>query len=367
MKIRGAVLERLGSERPFAATRPITVTELELDDPGATEVRVRVECAGICHSDLSVVTGDRPRPTPMLLGHEASGIVEIVGDAVSEVAVGDRVVITFLPRCGECAGCATGGRLPCERGSAANESGRLLSGGRRLHRGDEEVFHHLGVSGFATHAVVDERSVVRVDPDVPAEIASLLGCAVLTGGGAVLNAQFRVPEKPVIIVGLGGVGMAALLVARALGHPTIGVDSTPEKLLRAAELGAVETYTPQDALEEQVQEHLVIEAAGNARAFETAVDLTAPGGQTVTVGLPPRDARSSISPLKLVAGARTITGSYLGSSDPKRDVPRYAKLWQQGDLPIDQLISDRVPLGQINEAMDALAEGRVLRQLIEFD
>ncbi|TPX04756.1 alcohol dehydrogenase, partial [Schumannella luteola] len=225
MRIRGAVLERTGDPRPYAASRPLAVRELELDPPASGELLVRIEVAGVCHSDLSVVDGNRPRPLPMLLGHEAAGIVEAAGPGVDDVAVGDRVVMTFLPRCGDCAGCASDGRMPCERGSAANGAGELLEGGRRLHADGGEVFHHLGVSAFADHAVVSRRSVVPVPHDVPADVAALLGCAVLTGGGAVLNAARPADGDTVMVVGLGGVGMAALLVARALGHPVIAVDA----------------------------------------------------------------------------------------------------------------------------------------------
>src|SRR6478735_7999798 len=184
MKIRGAILDHIGVPRPYATSAPLTIADLVLAPPGENELLVRVEAAGLCHSDLSVIDGNRVRPVPMLLGHEAAGVVERAGGE-SDLAVGQRVVLTFLPRCGQCAGCATDGLAPCIPGSAANGAGTLLSGSVRLSDG---VLHHLGVSGFATHAVVDRRSVVPVDSDVPAVVASLLGCAVLTGGGAVLNA-----------------------------------------------------------------------------------------------------------------------------------------------------------------------------------
>ncbi|MGB3892822.1 MAG: alcohol dehydrogenase catalytic domain-containing protein, partial [Mycolicibacter sinensis] len=177
--IRGAVLERIGAPRPYARSRPITVSELELAPPGPGELLVRVEAAGVCHSDLSVVDGNRVRPVPMLLGHEAAGIVEATGDGV-HIAPGQRVVLTFLPRCGHCPACATEGLTPCEPGSAANGAGTLLDGGIRLHRAGQPVFHHLGVSGFATHAVVSATSAVPVPEDVPPSVAALLGCAVLT-------------------------------------------------------------------------------------------------------------------------------------------------------------------------------------------
>lgn len=366
MKIRGAVLEQIGKPAQYAQSRPLLVCDLDLDGPEDEEILVRIECAGICHSDLSVVNGDRVRPVPMLLGHEASGIVESVGGAVTELHPGDRVVMTFLPRCGECSGCASNGRLPCSAGTASNTQGTLLSGQVRLHRGGEEVLHHLGVSGFATHAVVDQRSVVKVGPDVPPEVAALLGCAVLTGGGAVLNLAQPVPGDVLMVVGLGGVGMAALLTARALGAEVIGIDANEEKLEQALALGAAAAYTPADAAAKGVTAPTVVEAAGSARAFETAVALTAPGGTTITVGLPAPAALAQVSPLTLVAEARTIIGSYLGSAVPSRDVPIFADLWRQGRLPVEKLVSARIPLADINRAMDDLAEGRALRQIIHF-
>ncbi|MFE3292488.1 alcohol dehydrogenase catalytic domain-containing protein [Rhodococcus sp. NPDC059234] len=368
MRIRGAVLEEIGRPRPFADSRPISVCDLELDPPGPGELLVRIEAAGLCHSDLSVVDGNRVRPVPMLLGHEAAGRVEARGAGVSDVAVGDRVVMTFLPRCGECAGCAADGRMPCSAGSAANNEGVLLGGGRRLSRGGDSVHHHLGVSGFATHAVVDRRSVVTVGDDVPPEIAAVLGCAVLTGGGAVLNAAHPAPGDSIMVVGLGGVGMAAVLAAVSLGYgDVIGVDAMPEKLSTATELGATAVLTPTELAARGVRADVVVEAAGNARAFETAVAATAPGGTTVTVGLPSPDARSAISPLALVAEARTIVGSYLGSAVPSRDIPIYAQMWREGRLPVEKLVSSCITLDEINRGMDELADGHAIRQVVVFD
>ncbi|GAA1969033.1 alcohol dehydrogenase catalytic domain-containing protein [Isoptericola halotolerans] len=369
MQITGAVLERCGAPAPWADSRPLTVGPLELDPPGPGEIAVRIEAAGLCHSDLSVVDGNRVRPTPMLLGHEAAGIVEAVGDGVPDDAgtdVGTRVVMTFLPRCGRCEACGTDGRLPCSVGSAANAAGELVGGVRRLHRDGADVHHHLGVSAFATHAVVSATSVVPVPDDVPADVAALLGCAVLTGGGAVLNAGRPAPGQAVTVVGLGGVGMAALLVARALGHEVIGIDTMPAKLDLAHELGA-RALTPAEALDAGLRAPVVVEAAGNARAFETAYALTAPGGTTVTVGLPGPDARASISPLSLTAEARTVIGSYLGSAVPSRDIPRYVELWRAGRLPLERLVSARIGLDELPRALDRLAAGEELRQLITFD
>ncbi|QNJ93665.1 alcohol dehydrogenase catalytic domain-containing protein [Mycolicibacterium fluoranthenivorans] len=361
MRIRGAVLETIGAPAPYADSRPLRVTELDLSDPGDGELLVRIEAAGLCHSDLSVVDGNRVRPVPMLLGHEAAGIVEKVGGA-SDLTVGQRVVMTFLPRCGQCSACATDGLAPCLPGSAANAAGTLLSGAVRLGDG---VLHHLGVSGFATHAVVDRRSVVPVAHDVPPVVASLLGCAVLTGGGAVLNAGRPKPGQTVAVVGMGGVGMAAMLTA--LAHDdvrVIAVDRLPDKLVRAHELGAHEVCTPEQA--EAVRADVVIEAVGHPAALETAIGLTAPGGKTITVGLPHPDARISLSPLALVAQGRSLIGSYLGSAVPARDIPRFVDLWRAGRLPVEALVSATVSLDQINAAMDALAAGTAVRQIIEF-
>ncbi|HET6736547.1 alcohol dehydrogenase catalytic domain-containing protein, partial [Mycobacterium sp.] len=267
MRIRGAVLEQIGLPRPFAESRPISVGELDLAPPGDGELLVRIEAAGLCHSDLSVVDGNRVRPVPMLLGHEAAGVIEEVGAGVTDVTVGQRLVMTFLPRCGRCTACATNGLTPCEPGSAANAAGTLMSGERRLTRDGQPVHHHLGVSGFATHAVVDRRSVVPVPPDVPPVVASLLGCAVLTGGGAVINAGQPQPGQTVIVVGLGGVGMAAVITA--LAHDdvrVVGVDQLPDKLDRATAIGAHDAFTPEQARDLNLKAAVVIEAVGHPSA-----------------------------------------------------------------------------------------------------
>ncbi len=368
MKITGAVLEEIGRQRPYAESKPITISEVDLGEPGPTELLVRMEAAGLCHSDLSVVDGNRVRPVPMLLGHEAAGRVEKVGAEVSDIKVGQRVIMTFLPRCGECAGCKTDGRLPCQPGSVANNAGELMETEGHLSRDGERIYHHLGVSGFASHAVVDHRTVVPVADDVPAEIAAVLGCAVLTGGGAIINAVQAAEGESVMIVGLGGVGMAALITAVAQGiTKIIAVDNVEEKLAKAREIGAHETYTPQQVADEGIKASHVVECAGNARAFETAFKATASGGRTVTVGLPAPSAKAEITPLTLTAEARTVIGSYLGSAVPRRDIPQYVEWWRAGKLPVEHLISARIALEDINQAMDDLADAKAIRQIIVFD
>lgn len=365
--IRGAVLNVMGAEPPYADSRPITVDELELTGPGPRELLVRIEAAGLCHSDLSVVNGSRPRPLPMLLGHEAAGIVEEIGAGVDSVRVGQRVVMTFLPRCGECAACRSEGRLPCSAGSASNGEGTLLTGTRHLARGGDPIAHHLGISGFATYAVVDERSIVPVGDDVPPTVAALLGCAVLTGGGALLNAGRITSETRVAVVGLGGVGMAGLLTALATGSPVVAVDAQESKLTTARKWGASEAWTPEEALERGVEADVVLEAVGHPRAFETAFRLLGLGGTLVTIGLPAPGATAAIEPLQLTSKAQTIVGSYLGSAVPKRDVPVFERLWREGRLPLERLVSREIALEEINEGMDALASGQVIRQVVTFD
>jgi alcohol dehydrogenase len=243
----------------------------------------------------------------------------------------------------------------------------MFDGGIRLRRDGREVFHHLGVSAFATHAVVDRRSVVPIDEDVPAEVAALLGCAALTGGGAIMNAAVVQPGEAVIVVGLGGVGLAALQVA--LAHrdvDVIGVDILPAKRQTALRLGASAVAAPDRAVEEGLKAPVVVEAAGSAAAFDTALQLTEAGGRTVTVGLPDPGARSTISPLSLVAEGRSIIGSYLGSAVPERDIPKLADMWREGRLPLERLISSTIELGDLNEALDELADGRSIRQIIRF-
>ncbi|MCT7658959.1 alcohol dehydrogenase catalytic domain-containing protein [Mycobacterium deserti] len=368
MRIRGAVLEQIGLSRPYTDSRPLSVGELELAPPGDGEVLVRIEAAGLCHSDLSVVDGNRVRPVPMLLGHEAAGVVEELGPGATDVETGQRVVMTFLPRCGHCEACATNGLTPCGPGSAANTAGTLLTGERRLSRDGQPVHHHLGVSGFATHAVVDRRSVVPVPADVPPDVASLLGCAVLTGGGAVINAGRPRPGQTVVVVGLGGVGMAAVLTALAHADVrVVGVDQLPDKLDRARDAGVHDAFTPDEARESGPKGAVVIEAVGHPNAVETAVQLTAPGGRTVCVGLPRPDARVTLSPLGFVAEGRSLIGSYLGSALPSRDIPHFVDLWRAGKLPVESLVSASIALEDINAGMDELADGKAVRQIIRFD
>lgn len=213
LQTRAAVLSRMGAVHPYADSCPLSVETVTLDPPGPGEVLVAIKAAGLCHSDLSVINGDRPRPLPMALGHEAAGVVEALGDGVTDLVVGDHVVMVFMPSCGHCNPCAGGRPALCEPGAAANGRGELLSGARRIFREGEPVNHHLGCSAFAERAVVSRRSLVKIDPDLSFEEAALFGCAVLTGVGGVVNTAGVKAGQSVVVIGLGGVGLASVLGA----------------------------------------------------------------------------------------------------------------------------------------------------------
>src|SRR6187431_1338095 len=247
MRTRAAVLGAMGASAPYATSKPLRIEELDLDPPGPSEILVRIKAAGLCHSDLSVINGDRPRPMPMALGHEAAGIVEELGSGVTDLKIGDHVVLVFVPSCGHCNPCAEGRPALCEPGAAANGAGTLLSGARRLTRNGQAINHHLGCSVFAEYATVSRRSVVKIDRELPLEEAALFGCAVLTGVGAVVNtAQVRAGTM-VAVVGLGGVGLASVLGAVACGaRAIVAVDLSDDKLALARELGATHTVNAAD-------------------------------------------------------------------------------------------------------------------------
>lgn len=374
MKTTAAVLRTMGAARPYADSRPLSLETVMLDPPGRDEVLVAVKAAGLCHSDLSVINGDRPRPLPMALGHEAAGVVEALGDGVTDLEVGDHVVMVFMPSCGHCDPCAGGRPALCEPGAAANGKGELLAGGRRVHGADGDLHHHLGCSAFAAHAVVSRRSLVKVDRDLPFEQAALFGCAVLTGVGAVVNTAGVKVGQSVAVVGLGGVGLSSVLGALAAGaSPVVAVDLSEEKLALARSLGAVATINAGDAdAVEQVRAltgggaEFVFEMAGSVRALEAAWRMTRRGGTTVTAGLPPPEAALAVNVVQLVAEERTLKGSYIGTCVPARDIPRYVALFRQGRLPVDRLLSGTIGLEGINAAFDDLADGRTVRTVVTF-
>ncbi|MGP3698698.1 zinc-binding dehydrogenase [Rhodobacter sp. NSM] len=372
MKITAAVLERDGIAGNYAEERPLAVRELDLEGPGPGEVLIRVAAAGICHSDLSVINGTRRRPLPMVLGHEASGYVEALGQGVLDLEPGDHVVCIFAPGCGHCTPCAEGRPALCEKAARHHSVGELMTGHRRLSRAGRPVNHHLGISGFATHAVVARPSLVQVPREVPPHVSALFSCAMLTGAGAVFNtAQIR-PGAKVAVVGLGGVGLSAILGAAAAGAGEIvAIDPFPAKMEVARAMGAT-MAVPADADAVAAVRDLTgggvdyaFELAGSVRALETAFAVTRRGGTTVTAGLPHPDDRMALDALKLVAEERTLKGSYIGSCVPQRDLPRMLSLHRRGLLPVEKMLTHRLKLDEINLAMDRLAEGSAIRQVVE--
>jgi len=374
MKIKAAVLNKMGVAPPYAKSKPLAIEEVELDEPGHGEVLVGIGAAGLCHSDLSVIDGNRPRPTPMVLGHEAAGIVEKLGPDVEDLKVGDHVVMVFVPSCGHCPPCAEGRPALCEPGAAANGAGTLLSGQRRLHRNGTDVHHHLGVSAFADHATVSRRSLVKIDKELPLDEAALFGCAVLTGVGAVINTARVSAGTSVAVVGLGGVGLSSLLGAVTVGaRRIVAVDLSDDKLGLARQLGATDTFNPgnPDAIAEIKAAtgggvEFAFEMAGSVRAMDVAYKITRRGGTTITAGLPPPDHTFALPQVNLVAEERTVKGSYIGTCVPTRDLPRYIELYRRGRLPVDRLMSGRLKLEEINLGFDRLHEGKAVRQVVTF-
>lgn len=374
MKTRAAVLHTLDKQAPYAESKPLKIEEIELDAPGPGEVLVKMKAAGLCHSDLSVINGVRPRPVPMALGHEASGQIMQVGEGVSDLKVGDMVVLVFVPSCGHCMPCVEGRPALCEPGADANGKGTLLSGERRIHLGSQAVHHHVGVSAFAEHAVVSRRSCVKIDQDIDPVEAALFGCAVLTGFGAVVNTAKMTPGQSAAVIGLGGVGLCSLLGAVASGAKDIvAIDLNDSKLEIAKSLGATFTINARDPdVIAKVKEatkggvDFAFEMAGVIQAMELSYRVTKRGGTTVTASLPHPQHNWPLQQVSLVAEERTIKGSYIGSCVPSRDVPRYIGLYLAGKLPINKLMGERLKLDDINRGFDKLDAGESMRDLVVF-
>lgn len=375
LKCRAAVLYNMGLPRPFVDSKPVKIEEIELDPPGFGEVLVRVSAAGLCHSDLSVVNGNRPRAMPMVLGHEGSGIVDAIGYGVNNLEVGDHVVFVFVPSCGNCISCKEGRPALCDPGLAAGGAGTLLSGERRIRLNGDLINHQVGVSCFSEYTVVSSKSLIKVEKSLPLDEAALFGCAVITGAGAVFNtANIRVGST-VVVVGLGGTGLAALMGAKAAGaSKIIGIDLLQEKLDIAKQLGADEVFKADDKnILEKLRNftnggvNYAFECVGSEKAIELAYKSLRRGGTVVSSGLSHPDNNFSIQHVDLVAGEKVIKGSFLGSCVPDRDIPAYIELYKSGRLPVDRLMSDHIYLDEVNEGFDKLSEGSTVRQIIAFN
>lgn len=368
--MRAAVLRSAELPAPYAGSNPLALETVPVPEPRPGEVLVRITRASLCHSDLSVINGSRVRPLPMALGHEATGVVERVGDGVADVRDGDHVVLVFVPACGACRACSAGRPALCYRGAESNGSGDLLHGPAVLRTTDgERINHHLGVSAFAEYAVVARESVVVIDRDVPFDVAAMFGCAALTGIGAVLNTAALQEGQSVVVFGLGAVGlMSVMAAAQVPGTTVIAIDPLAAKQDLGLRCGASLAGTPDDAagLVREATDggaDVVIEAVGSARVLEAGLQLLARGGAVVSVGLPHPDQQITAQALQFAGMGRRLLGSYMGDAVPERDIPAYLDLWRRGLLPVELLHTDTHPLEDLNESLDALSEGRVVRRI----
>jgi len=372
MKVKAAVLRRSDLPRPYAQSKPLNIEEIELDPPRQGEVLVQIKAVGLCHSDLVAINGERGKPLPIVIGHEAAGIVIELGAGVVGLDVGDHVVPSYVASCGHCEMCSVGRPALCEPATASNAAAVLRDGTTRLHKDGIRIHHHSGVAGFAEYAVLPMEALVKIDKDIPFEHAALFGCAVVTGVGAVVNTSGLRAGESVTVVGLGGVGLSALLAARAAGASKIvALDLSEDKLALARDLGAHLALNAADPdCVGKVRDatsggaHVAVETAGSPRALQTAYDVTRHGGTTVTAGMPGPDAKITLSHLSIAAQERTLKGSYMGSCVPMRDIPRYMAMFRDNALPVDRLLTRVIGFDDLNAAMDRLDDAATVREVL---
>jgi Zn-dependent alcohol dehydrogenase len=367
MRIRAAVLPGVGER--------LEVAELELAPPGPGEVLVRLRASGVCHSDLNAVDGTAPTRCPAVLGHEGAGVVEVAGPGVS-LAVGAHVALSWLPDCGACEECLRGLPHLCRNAWTAMGHGGLLDGTPRLSRAGEPVYHYSLLSTFADAAVVCERSCVPISEDVPFAVAGLVGCAVTTGVGAVWNTAAVRPGDRVAVLGCGGVGLSAVLGAAAVAaEPIVAVDLEPERLEAALSLGATHAVAWAGSAEETAERvreasgggvDAAVEATGRPEAARAAFLATRARGAAVLIGIAQADAEVSLPQLQFPRLERRVLGSIYGSSRPARDFPRILDLYRRGRLPLDRLVSHRLPLDRVEEAFELMRSGPARRVVLDL-
>lgn len=372
MRMTAAVMYEQGLPTPFEQSRPFRIEEVELEGPGPGEVLVEVRAAGLCHSDLSQVEGLRKRQCPVVGGHEAAGVVREVGARVTSVKPGDHVVMTAVSGCGECRVCRAGRPALCSSVTAARTKGFLGSGQRRLSRNGQPIYHYSGISGFAQYAVTMAESLVPIDQEVPLDVAAIFGCAVLTGAGAVLNGARPQPGASVAVIGLGGVGLNAVMAAKvAQASRIIALDVRREKFPLALELGATDAFVASDPdLVQKVRDltgggvDFAFEMSGNKAAVATATGVTRAGGEIVLVGLGASNQMYEYNHSALVIEEKVLRGCFMGTCVPGRDIPRYAELFLAGRMPIDRLQSQHIGFDALNRSLDLLQKGEVVRQIL---
>lgn len=360
----------------YAAGQRLQIEDLTIQDPLNGEVMVRVAAGGVCHSDLHVIHGDLPAPLSVVLGHEGAGVVEKVGPGVDGFKVGDHVLLLWRASCGECLHCLGGRPALCELGAGIRWSGHLVDGTSRFRRGDQEIRHFAGVSSFSELTVLPQEGLVKIDPTIPLDKAAIVGCAVMTGVGAVINTAKVEPGASVVVVGCGGVGLNVIQGAALAGaEKIIAVDVLENKLDYARQFGATHSINASqvDALE-AVKEatngrgaDYAFEVIGNPRTMAQAYAMIRRGGTLVIVGVARAGAEVSFPASSIMLDEKTIKGSLYGSCRPKLDAPRMLSLYRAGRLRLDELISREYPLERINDAFDALENGEVARSIVRFD
>lgn len=352
--------------------QPMTIEDVDLAEPRAGEVEVRVQAAGVCHSDLHYMTGDLPTRLPIVLGHEGAGVVERVGPGVTRVAPGDPVVLMWRPRCGHCAFCSAGRPALCTSAKRQVSTGGLLDGTSRLSADGSPVHHFLGVSCFAERAVLAQESVIPIPDGTPPAVAALIGCAVVTGVGAVLNVLGAGAGRSVLVMGAGGVGLSAVMGADLVGaYPIVVADVAPDKLELARRVGATHTVevggtAVDDAVREICPDGVdwAFDAVGKAGTVQAAMASLRTGGTTVAIGLGPAGATVAIPLNDLVQREKRLIGSLYGSANTLTQVPRLLELYAAGRLDLDALVGRTYRLEEINDAYDALVDGAVGRAVI---
>ncbi|MFN2608575.1 MAG: Zn-dependent alcohol dehydrogenase [Acidimicrobiales bacterium] len=350
--------------------------DVEVQAPGAGEVRLQVAASGVCHSDLSMRDGILPVPLPAVLGHEGAGIVSEVGPGVTGVAAGDHVVVSWVPQCGRCYYCGRGQPELCQEADAVMVTGGLLDGTPRMRWRGREVFQMCACGTFATETVVPATGVVPVPGDLDLSVAALLACGVLTGVGAALNTARVAGGDVVAVVGCGGVGLNVVQGARIAGAATIvAVDTNPAKLAWAEALGATHvvdasTTDPVSAVMSLSGERgadVAFEVIGTGPTIAQVLAMTRRGGQAVLVGIPSMDVMVHVpAMIGLVLAEKTVKGCWYGSADVRRDVPRLVDLYRAGDLKLDELVSRRIDLADVNDAFAAMTAGEVARSVIVY-
>jgi S-(hydroxymethyl)glutathione dehydrogenase/alcohol dehydrogenase len=368
MRARAAVLAEV--------KKPLEIWELEVDGPKEGEVLVRVVAAGVCHSDLHYIQGDLETPLPAIPGHEGAGVVEAVGPGVTRFRPGDPVVFVFRAFCGHCFYCLNGRPALCDFSNPIRRTGRMFDGTTRFHRNGTDVHHVLGVSCFAEYTVVPEQGLLSLPPYIPLDRAALVGCGVTTGVGAVLFAAGVCAGETVLVIGCGGVGLNVVQGAALVGAgPVIAADVVPQKLEWARQLGATHTIDPREQDVVEVVRELTggrgadyaFEVIGRADTIQQAYAATRKGGTTVIVGLTPMGTTVPLDPLDLLRTEKTIKATLYGSANLPRDIPRLLELYRLGRLRLDELISRRLRLEEINDGFEAMLAGSVARSIVVFE